>query len=126
MRSYGEPRRHTLRQRHRLRGKRLFDAVFAARCRKHAGPLTVLQRPNGLEYCRLGLIVPRRVGNAVIRHRIQRLLREAFRLDRHGYPHSYDIVVLVRPHTPRGFDDYRRLLAEAIEQGHSVWQRRGK
>lgn len=125
-RSPGEPRHHTLRRRHRLHGKRAFDAVFNARCRKHAGPLTVLQRPNDLPRSRLGLIVPRRVGNAVTRHRLQRLLREAFRLDRHGYPASYDIVVLVRPHAPRQGDDYRRLLAEAIEQGHRVWRRRDR
>lgn len=125
-RSPDDPRQHTLRRRHRLRGRRPFDAVFDARCRKHAGPLTVLARPNDLPHSRLGLIVPRRVGKAVTRHRLKRLLREAFRLDRHAHPASYDIVVIARPHELRGRDAYRRLLAEAIHQCHRLWERRGR
>ena len=126
MRPLGEPRHHTLRHRHRLHGKRAFDAVFDAQCRKHAGPLAVLLRPNGLSHGRLGLVVPRRVGTAVQRHHIKRLLREAFRLDRHDYPASYDIVVIVRPHAPTHLDDYRRLLADGVRRGHRVWERRGR
>ena len=114
------------RRQHRLRRRGDFDAVFDARCRKHAGPVTVLLRPNGLAHSRLGIITPRRIGNAVKRHRLQRLLREAFRLDRHDYPAAYDIVVLVRPHEPQHRDDYRRLLADAVRRGDRVWQRRAK
>lgn len=124
MRPPGEPRHHTLRHRHRLHGQRAFDAVFDARCRKHAGPLSVVMRPTDLPHSRLGLVVPRRVGTAVKRHRLKRLLREAFRLDRQDHPASYDIVVIVRPHDPRPLEDYRRLLADAVQQGHRVWQRR--
>ena len=52
--------------------------------------------PNELPCCRLGLAVSRKVGNAVIRNRIKRLLREIFRkqlTDRHL---RYDIVVVAR------------------------------
>ena len=122
----GEPRQYVLRRRHRLRGRRAFDAVFDAKCRKNVGPLAVQLKPNGLGHCRLGVIVPRRVGNAVRRHHLMRLIREAFRLDRGDYPDCYDIVVVVRPHTPTNRDEYRRLLADAVRRGHRVWQRRHK
>ncbi len=81
-------------------------------------------RPNDLPYCRLGVIVPRRVGNAVSRHHLKRMLREAFRLDRHDYPASYDMVIVVRPHEPLHFEKYHQLLQDAVARGHRVWERR--
>ena len=46
---------------------------------------------------RLGISVPRKVGNAVRRNRIKRIVRETFRLHREIFPRSSDIVVTVRP-----------------------------
>ncbi|XOF33795.1 MAG: ribonuclease P protein component [Candidatus Electrothrix sp. YB6] len=46
---------------------------------------------------RLGVSVPRRVGTAVRRNRIKRLVREVFRLHREIFPRSSDIVFAVRP-----------------------------
>jgi ribonuclease P protein component len=120
------PRRHTFRRRHRLSGRRAFAAVFDARVRKHAGPLTVFAKANGLDHPRLGLTVPRRVGKAVVRNRIKRLLREAFRLMRHDWPGGYDIVVVVRPHQPATLADYQRLLFGAVRGLHLEWERRGR
>ena len=43
---------------------------------------------------RLGLAVSRRAGNAVVRNRIKRVLREAFRLDREDLPPGLDVIVI--------------------------------
>jgi ribonuclease P protein component len=71
-----------------------------------------LARPNGLGHPRLGLTVPRRVGKAVRRNRLKRLLREAFRLNQHELPQGMDYVVLVRPHRPKHRAWYERMLRE--------------
>ena len=53
-------------------------------------------RPNSLEQSRLGVIASKRVGNAVIRNRAKRLIRELFRKHKHHILIPSDIVVLAR------------------------------
>ncbi|MEM1211287.1 MAG: ribonuclease P protein component [Planctomycetota bacterium] len=104
----------------RLSGSRAFDAVYAGKCRKNLGPIAVLGLSNGLTHHRLGLSVGRRVGTAVKRHRIKRLLREAFRLDHQGWPRvsdgagGVDVVVVVYPHEVLGLAAYRELLGRGV------------
>ncbi len=107
------------RARHRLSLDREFKAVFANRLAKSRGPLTVFLLPNDLPEHRLGLSIGRRVGNAVARVRLKRLVREAFRLDRPVYPalsdgRAFDLIVSARAHKPLALEDYRRLLREAV------------
>src|SRR5215510_12522342 len=100
----GEKPRLTFRRAQRLTHAREFEAVYDARVRKARAGLVVFARPNTLGRPRLGLSVGRSVGGAVVRNRIKRLLREAFRLDHRtwagGTPLGYDLVVTVRPHGP--------------------------
>lgn len=109
---------------HRLSGERAYEAVFSAKVRKNMGPLSVYGMPNGLTHPRLGLSVSRRVGTAVVRNRIKRLVREAFRLCQHDWPAGYDLVVVVHRHEPAGLADYQRLLFGAVRSVHLEWQRR--
>ena len=109
---------------HHLRSPREFDAVYAAKTREARGPVTVYARPNELKHPRLGLSVSRKVGTAVRRNRIRRLLREAMRLMQHDFPAGYDLVVVVRPHEPLMLADYQRLLAGAVHKLHNVWRKR--
>jgi len=52
--------------------------------------------PNDLAIKRLGLAVSSRVGGAVKRNRVKRLLREFFRLNKALFPESTDILVTVK------------------------------
>jgi ribonuclease P protein component len=45
---------------------------------------------------RLGITASRRVGNAVVRSRAKRLIREAFRATRSLWPPGIDLVVIVK------------------------------
>ena len=59
--------------------------------------LTLYAVPNDLGYPRLGVSVGRTSGNAVVRNRLKRLMREAFRLSQDRVPQGYDYVLMVAP-----------------------------
>ncbi len=117
--------RLTFRRRHRLSHARDYQAAFAGKVRATRGPLTVFGRPNELSHSRLGLSVGRRVGPAVVRVRIKRRLREAFRLARPELPSGYDFVVTVRRHQRMKMDRYQQLLHSAAQDIDRQWQRHG-
>ena len=60
---------------------------------------------NNLEINRLGISVSKKVGNSVVRHRITRLIREAYRLHVNELKTGYDIVVV----------------ATVNSKGHNYW-----
>jgi len=51
---------------------------------------------NGLDHCRLGLAVAKSVGGAVVRTRMRRMLREAFRLNKGRLPAGLDLLLSPR------------------------------
>lgn len=51
---------------------------------------------NNKEENRLGISVSKKVGNSVVRHRVTRLIREAYRLNKEVFQKGYDIVVIAR------------------------------
>lgn len=109
----------------RLHGRRAFKAVFETRCRGYAGPITVYIRLNDKGHPRLGLSISRKVGHAVKRNRLKRLVREAFRLGQHDWPAgNYDIVVVARPHAVATLAEYQRLMAKAYQQAYHNWLHR--
>lgn len=101
-------------QSRRLHGAAAFEAVYAAKTRRSAGPLTVCAGRNDLPHCRLGLSVSRRVGTAPTRNRIKRMIREAFRLEQHDLPPGYDLVVIARSSERTTLAAYRQKLVSAV------------
>ena len=78
----------------RLRSTGQFQRVFAARCSVADHMIVLFAVTNELPHCRLGIAVSKKIGNAVVRNRWKRLIREAFRTSRSVLPDGLDFVVL--------------------------------
>lgn len=81
---------------YRLRKNREFNRVREMGCKRHTPHfvIIVLRRQEGPT--RLGLTVSRKVGNAVRRNRVKRLVREFFRTRYDCLPRHSDISIIAR------------------------------
>jgi ribonuclease P protein component len=81
----------------RLRKRREYLQVDARKTRKLiTGHLIILAARNPESHARLGITVSKRVGGAVQRNRMKRLLREIYRRNKEIFPHGYDFVLIAR------------------------------
>ena len=94
----GRPR-ETLPRSVRIRSRRDFERVFAVKIRASDAAITLYGAPSDCISARLGIAAGRRLGNAVVRNRAKRMVREAFRRVRHTLPPATDWVVV--PHAER-------------------------
>lgn len=85
-----------------LTKRRDFELVFKDGVTLSSQYLVIYARPNELNCNRLGLSVSKKIGNAVIRNRIKRLLREALRKILHEWPLCYDFVVVAKKSSVEG------------------------
>lgn len=46
---------------------------------------------------RLGIVAAKKIGNAVVRNRAKRLIRESFRCNQSAFPAQADVVVVCQP-----------------------------
>jgi len=79
------PRRFTLPKSHILRGRRNFQQLFASSKFINTPTITLRFAPHTDhdEGFKIGFISPKKIGNAVHRNRSKRLMREAYRLNKH-------------------------------------------
>jgi ribonuclease P protein component len=77
----------------RLTARRQFIEVYEKGRRMGSTSLVLFGLPNSRGECRLGITVTRKVGGAVARNRIKRIMREIFRRHRATLTPPLDLVV---------------------------------
>lgn len=116
--------RYTFPKTERLSKKWEFQRVFApensrgifkgfAENRKYAGRYLVVHILKEQPSRKVGILVSRKIGKAVKRNRIKRLIREAYRLNKHSLPDNIHLVIIAK----QGIGDlkYRDIEEDLIE-----------
>jgi len=86
----------TLPKEARLRKRREFLVVQRTGRKEHVRDALAFVKANDLSRRRLGVTVSRKVGNAVQRNRVKRLIREAWRRNACQLPSGYDVVFVAK------------------------------
>lgn len=76
----------------RLLANSQFRAVLSRRLSARDGLLVLYALENDLGYPRLGVSIGKSCGKAVVRNRLKRLLREAFRQNQEQIPAGFDYI----------------------------------
>ncbi len=80
----------------RIRRSTRFREIMANEPLGRSRSFLVFSKPNAEGMARLGLTVTRKLGCAVERNRVKRVLREVFRREQTLFPVGVDVVILAR------------------------------
>lgn len=92
----------------RLQRPQDFQRVYDGGQRAGDEFVLMFAAPSPCGSTRIGLSVSRKHGNSVVRHRIKRLLREAYRLSQLEVPEGLDLVLIPRPGCKAGVEQFRK------------------
>ena len=87
---------HSFKKADRILKRNEFIQLSKSGRKLHNEYFIVLYAPGQCDRSRLGITVTRKVGKAVRRNRIKRLIREYFRLNRHLLSGYWDIIVIAK------------------------------
>jgi ribonuclease P protein component len=92
---------------HTLKKNSDFRRLYA-RGKSSVNPyLVVYSKKNGMNHNRIGFTVSAKLGNAVIRNRIRRQLREIYRLHLCELKNGIDLIIVARSRCVRG--EYQKM-----------------
>lgn len=85
----------------RISKRKDYLTVYQQGVRSHSEHFTIVACKNEIGVSRLGMTVSKKVGSAVARNRIRRLVREFFRLNRSRLSTAQDIVIIAKRNITR-------------------------
>lgn len=95
-----------------------YRALYKAGKKIHSERFVLFCRANNLGHLRLGITVSRKVGGAVVRNRIKRLLKEIFRRSLIQTPNKFDIVINAKSGCAEA--NYAELQVELLVAMHRI------
>lgn len=100
------------RKRERLTKKSDFQTIFEHGTRYTTENFVIFIHQNNRDIRRIGISVSKKVGGAVKRNRVKRLVREFFRLHKDQLPDSKDFLFIAKPGSTQL--DYRSVSEEIL------------
>lgn len=84
----------------RVTNKSRYRIIYEQGVWKSSRFFTMITCGNPTDVKRLGITVTKKVGNAVVRNRLKRLIREFFRRNKDVFPAGHDVVVMAKKNIP--------------------------
>ena len=94
------PRRAIFRKRDRVQRRAEFKRIQSRGQRLHTRSFIVILLPRSDTRNRVGITVTKKIGTAVRRNRVKRLVREVFRQHRELFPRGCDVVFIAKRGAP--------------------------
>jgi ribonuclease P protein component len=110
-------KRYLFRKDKRLKTNEEFKAVLSHKCCVSKGLMRLYVAANREEKARLGVSVSKTCGNAVVRNRIKRLVREAFRLEQYNIPCDFDYLLIFARKLSKNSKSAKRLAQSSLTLG---------
>ncbi len=73
-----------------------FQNVYRKKDSRANRLLIMYKLKNDTDRLRIGISVSKKVGNSIVRHRMTRIIREVYRLNKGNFQTGYDIVIVAR------------------------------
>jgi len=89
-----KPFRHRLSKSERIRGKKLISEILHSGKRINLGHLIIYYKNS--ERNKIGVLISKKVKGAVVRNRIKRLIKEAYRVNKYEIKKPKQIIFLIR------------------------------
>ncbi len=104
---------------HRILNERDFRRIKRRGLRKTSMHYIHLELKNNYEIKRLGVIVTKKVGNAVVRNKWKRWTREFFRLNKELFGESTDNVFIIKKDSdmPKSYNVVEKELKRLLKSG---------
>lgn len=94
-----------------IKKNRQFVYLYKRAASVFDGCLVVYYAPNKLLGNRIGITVSKKVGNAVVRNKIRRRIRESYLINENSFKRGYDIIIVARVRAATvNFQDIRNSL----------------
>ncbi|TJX13666.1 ribonuclease P protein component [Tissierella creatinini] len=81
-------------KKYRIRKNLEFKRVYSGGKNYWNRNLTLYIKKNNLDESRFGITITKKIGNAVVRNRIRRRIKEVYRLNFHKIKDGYDLVFI--------------------------------
>ncbi|MBW8035891.1 MAG: ribonuclease P protein component [Planctomycetes bacterium] len=125
-------RRFFFRNRQRIRSNAEFTAILRHKCCARDNLCVLYVQVNSLGYPRFGVGVSKKLGPAVVRNRLKRFGREAFRLGQHDIAEEYDYLLIYVAKKPKNskatvwrdveFEQVRRSFEKLSDEAAGKWR----